>query len=71
MTFSRHARNRMRHLRVTPADIEAIVGQPERSDVDDSGKVRHYGIAGNGRRIRIVLASENPDHVVSVHERRR
>jgi hypothetical protein len=71
MTFSRHARNRMRRRKITPADVEAIVANPEKSDVDDSGKIRHYGTAANGRYIRIVLASENPDHVVSVHERRR
>lgn len=68
--FSRHARNGMRRLGISPADVERIVGQPEQTDVDPrNGKPRAIGTA-NGLRIRIVLGAEDHDFVVSVHERR-
>ena len=71
MTFSRHARNRMRHLKLTPADVEAVVAQPELSDVGDGGKVRHYGIAGTGYASVSCWLARIPTTSCPSHERRR
>ncbi|MBS1870912.1 MAG: DUF4258 domain-containing protein [Actinobacteria bacterium] len=70
MQFTRHARNGMRRLGVTRADVAAILLASEAADRDPDGRPRHLGIV-DGRRIRIVLALEDPSLVVSVHERRR
>jgi hypothetical protein len=68
--FTRHARNRMRRLGLTAADVAAIILRSDGTDRDPDGRVRHIGVA-NGRRIRIVLALEDTSLVVTVHERRR
>jgi len=60
----------MRRLGLTRADIAGIILASDSVDRDPDGRLRHVGIV-NGRRIRIVLALENPSLVVSVHERRR
>ena len=70
MEFTRHARNSMRRLGLTRADVAAIILRSDNVDRDPEGRARHVGVV-DGRRIRIVLALENPSIVVSVHERRR
>jgi len=60
----------MRRLGLTRADVAAIILASEFTDRDPDGRPRHVGFV-NGRRIRIVLAIEDPSIVVSVHERRR
>jgi uncharacterized protein DUF4258 len=69
MVFTRHARNGMRRLGVTAEQVEAIIAAPERLDRDPEGRPRYVGMAGQ-RRIRIVAALDNPDLIVTVHERR-
>lgn len=70
MEFTRHAKNGMRRLGLTRADVAAIILRADYVDRDPDGRVRHVGIV-RGRRIRIVRALENPSIIVSVHERRR
>jgi len=60
----------MRRLGVTRGDVAAIILASEAVDRDPDGRPRHIGVV-DGRRIRIVLALENPSIVVSVHERKR
>lgn len=64
LTFSRHARNRMRHR----SDIETIVDDPERTDSDEDGRAR-YCETIDGTRIRVVLAADRIGFVVPVRER--
>lgn len=71
MEFTRHARNRMRHLGITEHDIERIITEPAISDTDPDGRPRHIGHAANGTRVRVVLAADTPNLVVTVHESRR
>ena len=59
----------MRLHRVGLTDIEAILAQPSRDGQDTRGNVVVIGRLGE-RRIRIVIAADDPDVVITVHERR-
>jgi len=69
MKFSRHAKNRMRQLKVTLADVEQVVSAPEHRDVDAQGRSR-FGADVRGVWVRVVVAADDETFVVSVHERR-
>ncbi|MEQ8834255.1 MAG: DUF4258 domain-containing protein [Miltoncostaeaceae bacterium] len=69
MNFSRHAKNRMRQMKVTPAEVEALVAAPDSEDHDAQGRRRVVGVV-RGARVRVVLALEDETRVVSVHPRR-
>jgi hypothetical protein len=60
----------MRRLGVTPGQVADVVANPETRDIDATGKPRCTGHI-NGVRVRIVMAVDRFDFVVSVHERRR
>lgn len=70
MKFSRHARNRMRHIKITPAEVEAIIADPVDTDTDVDGNPRFYG-HHDGTFVRIVQPAGEPDYVKSVHRRGR
>jgi hypothetical protein len=69
MRFSRHARNGMRLYRVGIADVQAIVANPLETSQDGKGNLVAVGLVG-GRRVRVVIACDDPDFVITVHERR-
>jgi len=69
LEFSRHAKNRMRRLRVSSSEIERIVSGHRPYDLDPAGRPRYLGVVG-GRTVRVVLAVDRPNLVVSLHERR-
>ncbi|WP_217915058.1 DUF4258 domain-containing protein [Miltoncostaea marina] len=69
MRFSRHARNGMRLYRVTERDVEGIVANPAETGQDERGNDVFVGFV-DGRRIRVVLAADDPGFVITVHERR-
>jgi len=60
----------MRHLGLTRGDVAAIILASAVVDRDPDGRPRHVGFV-DGRKIRVVLALDNPNLVVTVHERRR
>lgn len=67
MEFSRHARNRMRHRpRLTPEDVAGIIEHPLAMDTDEDGRPRYVAIL-RGEWIRVVMALDRPDFVVTVH----
>ncbi len=66
--FTRHARNRMRRLGLSPDDVEGILREPLDRDADPDGRSRYVGWC-RGRRIRVVVAVDSRDLVVTVHER--
>jgi len=68
--LSRHAKNELRRLRATVADVERMIADPTRVDRDRFGKPRYTGYI-NGIRVRAVLALDEPDFVVTIHKRRR
>lgn len=68
MRFSRHARNQMQLYRLTEEDAELVRADPISTDTDPDGRSRFVGIV-DGRRVRLVLAVDDPDLVVTFHER--
>jgi hypothetical protein len=70
MHLSWHAKNRLRHLKGTAADVEYLIADPVRVDRDPIGKPQYTGYI-QGVRVRVVLALDEPDFVVTIHERRK
>ncbi len=55
---------------VTAADAEAMISNPDQVDFDEDGKPRYTGYI-RGIRMRAVVALDEPDVIVTIHERRR
>jgi hypothetical protein len=70
MRFSRHAKNWARQHGFGVADAEEVIAHPIHTDWDDKGKPRYTGEIGD-IRVRIVVALDEPDLIVTIHERRR
>jgi len=69
LQFTRHAKNRMRKLEMSASDVEAVVLGRRPYDLDLDGRPRYLGRI-RGRQVRVVLAVDIPNLVVSLHERR-
>jgi hypothetical protein len=69
MKFTRHARNRLRQLGILVEQVEARVAHSKPVDADPEGRPR-YIIHVEGRRLRVVIAADDPELIVTVHERR-
>jgi uncharacterized protein DUF4258 len=67
--LSRHAKNELRTLNATLRDVEDAIADPIRIDGDPDGRPRYTSYI-RGVRIRIVVAVDEPDLVVTIHERR-
>jgi hypothetical protein len=53
-------------------DAEGVIADPIRVDHDDNGKPRYrYTGEIRGVRVRIVVAVDEPDLIVTIHDRRR
>lgn len=59
----------MRLYRVGATDVDAILANPVETGQDDRGNLVLVGYIAE-RRIRIVIAADDPDFVITVHERR-
>jgi hypothetical protein len=59
----------MRRLGLSAADVARVCREPEARDRDPDGRPRYVGVVV-GRRVRVVVAVDNPDLVVTVHERK-
>jgi hypothetical protein len=70
MRLSRHAKNELRRFRATVADVERVIAKPVNVDKDSFGKPRYTGYIA-GIRVRVVVALDEPDFVVTIHKRRR
>lgn len=70
MRLTRHAKNELRNLRATLADVEDAISNPIWVDRDPKGKPRYIGYVG-AVRVRIVVALDEPDLIVTIHKRRR
>lgn len=70
MRLSRHAKNFLRRLRATTADVECLIAEAEEIDTDEDGKPRYIGVI-KGIRVRVIVALDEPDLVVTIHERRK
>lgn len=70
MRFSRHAKNQARTLGASIKDAEAVIARPVGVDRDVKGKLRYTGYVRDVR-VRLVVALDEPDLIVTIHERRR
>jgi hypothetical protein len=70
MRLSRHAKNEVRHLRATLAEVERVIMDPIRVDRDEDGRPRYTGYIEEVR-VRVVVALDDPDLIVTIHKRRR
>jgi hypothetical protein len=67
--LSRHAKNFLRGTPLTLPDVEGVIEKPVFVDRDKWGRPRYTGIA-QGVRVRIVVAVDEPDFIVTIHNRR-
>jgi hypothetical protein len=58
----------MRRLGLSERDVERVRAEPEQRTQDPEGRMRYVGVV-RGRRVRVVVAVDKPDFVVTVHER--
>jgi hypothetical protein len=69
MRFSRHAKNKARDLGVSVGDAERVIEAAVRIDFDKDGLPRYTGYVGD-LRVRVVVALDDPELIVTIHERR-
>jgi Domain of unknown function (DUF4258) len=67
--FGRHARNRMRRRGWTEREVEQVVEAGSVHDHDAAGNPRYLGLIGDDR-VRVVVALDDTDFVITVHRRR-
>jgi hypothetical protein len=67
--LSRHAKNFLRGTPLTVLDVEGIIERPVFVDRDEWGRSRYTGVARDVR-VRIVVAVDEPDFIVTIHDRR-
>lgn len=68
MRYTRHAKNRLRGLRMEDADVEWLIANPRCTDRDQDGNFRFLGEI-HGVPVRVVVALDEPDLVVTIHPR--
>jgi len=68
--FKRHAKNRLRQIKGTAQEAEAVVANKSEKDFDWKGNPRYRGFIA-GTRCRVVVAREDPDLIITIHFRRR
>ena len=66
MRFSRHAKNRMRLYRVSRAEVAASVAAGRVGRFDEGGKPIFVGKSRDGRVIKVVMALDAPNYVITV-----
>jgi hypothetical protein len=67
--LTRHAKNYLRRLDGSVEDVERVIGKPIHFDRDWEGKPRYTGKI-QGVSVRVVVALDEPDLVVTIHDRR-
>lgn len=71
MKLTRHARSRMRQRPgLSLDDVLAVVALPLKGDHDPDGRARYTGRIGK-ELVRVVVARDDPDLIVSVHRKRK
>ncbi len=69
MRLTRHAKNYLRRLGASVAEVERVIENPVEFDRDRNGKPRYTGTL-QGVRVRVVVALDEPDLIVTIHDRR-
>jgi uncharacterized protein DUF4258 len=70
MRMTRHAKNRARRLKASLTEVEQVIANPLSIEYDDDGKPLYGGLL-RGSLVRIVVALDEPDVIVTIHETRR
>lgn len=70
LKFTRHALNEMRRLKISRSEVESMVSRVAPYDLDLDGRPRYMDEI-RGIRVRVVLALDKPNLVVSLHRRRK
>lgn len=70
MRFSHHAKNRLRWIKGSAQEAEAVVANKSEKDFDWKGNPRYRGSIA-GTRCRVVVALDDPDFIITIHFRRR
>lgn len=68
--MTRHARNECRLYKIDPGDVEVVVSRPKKVGRDKDGKAIYEG-AVRGRVMRVVVALDEPDLIVTIYPRRK
>lgn len=69
MIRSRHGTGTLRQFRLSTSDLLAVLAHPTRTSHDRRGNVRVDGLV-RGVEVRIVIAADDPNAVITVFERR-
>ena len=67
--MTRHAKNYLRNTPATLDDVERVIEKPSLVDRDEDGRPRYTGEV-RGVRVRVVVALDEPDLIVTIHDRR-
>lgn len=68
--MTRHAKNECRLYKVDLADAEAVIARSARVLRDDDGKPIYEGVV-RGRAMRVIVALDEPDLIVTIYPRRK
>jgi len=64
--YTDHARKRMHERLVTKAEVEYCLNNHDISYPDKKGNLSYIAETANGRRIKVVVAKDNPKIVITV-----
>jgi len=67
--FSHHAKNQLRRQKWSQREAVALILDPVKVDADDSCNPRYVGYI-RGELVRVVVAADDPNVVITVHPRR-
>lgn len=70
MRLSRHAKNKLRELQMTPLDAELVVSHPVAVDRDKEGRPRYLGWV-RSVLVSVVVALDEPDLIVTIYRKGR
>jgi hypothetical protein len=66
LQYTNHARKRMRQRSITEAEIEYCLNNYDVSHADKKGNPIYRSTTPNGRSIKVVVAKDNPDKIITV-----
>ena len=69
MRFTRHAKNEMRWKGWSPNDLLRVIENPVKVDADERCNPRYLAYI-RGELVRVVVAADDPNFVITVHLRR-
>jgi len=65
--MTRHAKNKARRLEMTIVEVEWLIENPIRIEVDWNGKPKYYGNF-RGLCVCLIVALDEPDLIVTIYE---